>query len=443
MCLARVDSMPNSRLCPLWLCLMLTAGVLPWAVERARAADPEATKLPSAVPEASGLDGAALEPIDSLVQQGIEEGEMPGAVVMIGHRGSVVFHRAYGHRQLAPSAVPMTEDTLFDMASITKPVVTATCVMLLVEWGRIGLEDPVADHLPEFASQGKNAVTIKQLLLHTGGLIPDNPLSDYDGGAGPATEKLLGIDLNYPPGSKFRYSDVGFMVLGELVERVTGKDIHAFSREAIFAPLGMSDSGFLPASTLCARAAATEQRDGRWMTGEVHDPRAHALGGVAGHAGLFSTASDLAVYAQMMINGGQYGGARVLAPETVATMTAAYTVTGGERGLGWDKRSAFSSNRGATMTASAFGHGGFTGTVLWIDPQLELFVIFLSSRLHPDGSGSVNRLAGQIATIAADAAISTVGSGSPTHDPNVSVRRCDDGSRDRPNPSAPGPSGHP
>lgn len=397
--------MLNYRLRSTWLCLMLAAGAMLGSAAPARAADPEPAKLPAVTPEASGVDGAAFEQIDSLVERAIDEGEMPGAVVLVGHRGSVVFHRAYGHRQLAPNPLPMAEDTVFDMASITKPVATATCIMLLVEQGRIGIDDPIADHLPEFASQEKGAVTIKQLLLHTGGLIPDNPLSDYQGGAGPATERLLGIGLDYPPGSKFRYSDVGFMVLAELVKRVTGDDVHAFSRKTIFEPLGMTDSGFLPDDTLRARAAATEQRDGRWMTGEVHDPRANALGGVAGHAGLFSTASDLAVYAQMMINGGQYGGVRVLAPETVETMTAAYSVPGGERGLGWDKRSAYSSNRGATMTDSAFGHGGFTGTVLWIDPQLELFVIFLSNRLHPDGRGSVNRLAGQIATLAADAAL--------------------------------------
>ena len=183
----------------------------------------------------------------------------------------------------------------------------------------------------------------------------------------------MGEDLALPvksePGTRFVYTDVGFLVLGELVRRVSGQDVQAFSQANIFGPLGMRETGYLPAEALRQRAAPTEQREGQWMRGEVHDPRAYLLGGIAGHAGLFSTAEDLAVYAQMMLDHGAYGGVRVLHPQTVATMTAGYRVSSGLRGLGWDKRTGYSSNRGELFTDQAFGHGGFTGTVLWIDPR--------------------------------------------------------------------------
>ncbi|HVX60987.1 MAG TPA: serine hydrolase, partial [Pirellulales bacterium] len=247
-------------------------------------------------------------------------------------------------------------------------------------------------------------ITVRQLLTHQGGLIADNSIKDFADGHDRAIQRLLNLSLSAEPGSRFIYSDVGFMVLGELVRRVSGQDVHAFSHANIFQPLGLKETGYLPAASLRERAAPTEQRDGRWMQGEVHDPRAYALGGVAGHAGLFSTAEDLAVYAQMLLNGGEYEGVRILAPETVATMISPQRVPGEAlRGLGWDMKSGYSSNRGETFSPRAVGHGGFTGTALWIDPELELTVIFLSNRLHPDGKGKVNPLAGRIGTIVADA----------------------------------------
>ena len=360
-----------------------------------------AAHLPKAAPESVGMSGQRLAVIDSIVEDGLRRGQMPGAVVMVGCRSRVVFLKAYGHRQLKPQAVPMTVDTVFDMASITKPVATATSVMQLVEQGRVDLTKPVAEYLPEFAANGKDQVTVYQLLTHQGGLIPDNALRDYQSGPQEAWRRIHALGLRAAPGERFMYTDVGFLVLAELVRRVTGQDIHQYTRAHIFGPLGMTDTGYLPSAALKQRAAATEQRDGHWLVGDVHDPRAHLLGGIAGHAGLFSTAQDLAVYAQMMLNNGAYGGRRVLQPETVARMTRRYQVPGGWRGLGWDVRTGYSSNRGDLLSERAFGHGGFTGTVLWIDPGQELFVVFLSTRLHPDGNGSVNRLAGRIATIAA------------------------------------------
>ncbi|HUT88496.1 MAG TPA: exo-beta-N-acetylmuramidase NamZ domain-containing protein [Thermoguttaceae bacterium] len=360
-------------------------------------------KLPAAAPEDVGMDSARLVEIDQVAAEGIAAGEMPGCVVMIGRRGKVVFFKAYGDRQVEPEPIAMTTDTVFDMASLTKPVATATSIMILIQEGKLRLEDRVAEHVPEFAAAGKDRITVLELLTHQGGLIPDNALADYEDGPEKAWERIFALKPRTAPGVKFIYTDVGYLVLGKLVERITGKSVHEFARKHIYQPLSMTETGYLPPEPLRRRAAPTEKRDDQWMQGEVHDPRAYLLGGVAGHAGLFSTAEDLAKYAQMMLGRGEYGGARVLSPATVAMMTTPYPVSSGRRGLGWDMRTGYSSNRGRSFSDRAFGHGGFTGTAMWIDPELELFVIFLSNRLHPDGKGSVNPLAGRIGTIAADA----------------------------------------
>jgi len=360
-------------------------------------------RLPAALPAEVGMTAERLARIDNVVQQAIEQHKMPGCVVAIGHRGKLVYLKAYGNRQLEPRKVPMTTDTVFDMASLTKPLATATSVMQLVEAGAVRLADRVAEYLPEFGQQGKDRITIYHLLTHQSGLLPDNALSDYEDGPERAWERICSLELRAEPGEKFIYSDVGYIVLGELVRRVSGETLDEYTQERIYRPLGMLETGYLPSPALCERAAVTEQRDGHWMQGEVHDPRAYLLGKVAGHAGLFSTAEDLALYAQMMLQHGQGNGRQILAWRTVDVMTADYPVNSGIRGLGWDKRSGYSSNRGELFTDQAFGHGGFTGTALWIDPGLDLFVIFLSNRVHPDGRGSVNPLAGAIGTIAASA----------------------------------------
>ena len=360
-------------------------------------------KLPAAAPEQVAMDPQRLAEIDQVVAEGIAAGEMPGCVVMIGRRGKVVYFQAYGHRQVEPEPVAMTTDTVFDMASLTKSVATATSIMILLQQGMLRLEDRACEHVPEFAAEGKDRITVLDLLTHQGGLIPDNALADYQDGPEKSWERIFALKPRTAPGMKFIYTDVGYLMLGKLVERITGKKVDEFARDHIFQPLGMTETGFLPSEPLRRRAAPTEKRDGQWMRGEVHDPRAYLLGGVAGHAGLFSTAEDLARYAQMMLGRGEYEGVRVLSPATVAIMTTPYPVSRGRRGLGWDMRTGYSSNRGRSFSDRAFGHGGFTGTAMWIDPELELFVIFLSNRLHPDGKGSVNPLAGRIGTIAADA----------------------------------------
>ena len=362
-----------------------------------------AENLPTAEPDAVGMDAAQLKRIDEVVAEGLEQNKMPGCVVCVGRHGKIVFLKTYGKKQLQPEALPMTADTVFDMASITKPVATATSVMQLIERGKLSLRDKVSTLIPEFAVNNKDTITIRDLLIHQSGLIADNPLADYKDGPEEAFKRINQLELVAPTGTKFIYSDVNYILLGEIVRRVTGKSVHEFSQENLFRPLGMTETGYLPPQKLRDRAAPTEERDGHWMQGEVHDPRAFQLGGVAGHAGLFSTVHDIALYAQMMLNGGELRGVRVLQPLTIATMTQGERVSSGIRGLGWDKRSGYSINRGDLLTERAFGHGGFTGTVLWIDPGLDMFYIFLSNRVHPNGKGLVNPLAGRIGSIAAAA----------------------------------------
>jgi uncharacterized protein YbbC (DUF1343 family)/CubicO group peptidase (beta-lactamase class C family) len=360
----------------------------------------QSAEIPRLSFELAGIDSALESRIEHVVARSIERGDTPGCVVLIGRRAGIVFERAYGHRSIEPEKVAMTTDTVFDMASLTKPVATATSVMILVERGQLRLQDKVARFFPEFAAHGKENVTIEQLLVHSAGLIPDNALDDYADGWTSAKPKICELKPLAEPGTQFKYSDVGFILLGKIIESASGKSVNEFAAEEIFQKLGMHDTGYLPADELRSRAATTEKRDGEWLRGRVHDPRAAKMGGVAGHAGLFSTAEDMARYAQMMLQRGRSGDAQILSAATVAEMIRPRSVNGQRRALGWDCQSAYSRNRGEFMSKHAFGHGGFTGTAMWIDPGLDLFVIFLSTRLHPDGVGEVNDLAGRIGTIA-------------------------------------------
>ena len=338
------------------------------------------------------------ESIDQLVQDGIEAGQMSGAVVLIANHKETVFQQSYGNRLVSEHSEKMSLDTVFDLASITKPVATATAVMHLVQKGKIDVNEKVSTYLPEFTGNGKESILVSELLLHTGGLIPDNSLKDYEDGPEIAWQKICNLDMTAARGERFMYTDVGFIVLAKVVERLSGKDLNQFTRENIFKPLGMRDTGFLPSKELRERAAATEKRGGQWMRGEVHDPRAFRLGGIAGHAGLFSTAADLANFGQVMLHRGAKF-SHVINQETFALMTTPRMTPRGTRTYGWDHQSPYSRNRGSNLSDEAFGHGGFTGTVLWIDPTKDLVFIFLSSRLHPDGEGSINSIAGEIATL--------------------------------------------
>ena len=339
-----------------------------------------------------------------IVDPAIDEGKMPGCVIGVGNRKGLFYQEVFGNRSIDPIQ-PMTLDTIFDLASITKPVATATSIMQLIEQGQLRLNDKVAAHFPEFAVNGKEPITIEHLLLHTSGLIPDNPLADYLEGPEVAWQKILGLSLSSPIGTAFKYSDVNFIILGKIVEKISGKTLDIYTRDHIFHPLAMAETLYNPPEFLINRCAPTEKRDDRWIQGVVHDPRAYHLGGVAGHAGLFSTLRDLSIYARSMLEGlnGQSNIVflekiqPILAPMTLQKMTRGYEVPSGVRGLGWDKRSGYSINRGDLFSDKAFGHGGFTGTVLWIDPGTDLFYIFLSNRVHPDGKGLVNPIAGRIA----------------------------------------------
>lgn len=361
--------------------------------------------LPRCSPDKAGLRTNHLQNIPREVAKAYEAGNFAGCVVAIGYRGNLVYLEAFGDRQVEPTRLPMQVDTLFDMASLTKPIATATSVMVLIERGQIRLRDRLVNHLPDLVGEGTEKITVEQLLTHQAGYVPDNSIKDYQFGVEESWKRLLALKPRTVPGTEFKYSDVGFELLGLLVERVSGQPLDEFSKSEIFTPLGMQQTGYKPSAELKQNVAATEQRDDHWMVGDVHDPRAWLLGGVAGHAGLFSTAEELAIYAQALLNGGEFDGKRILSPAGVTEMTRARDASGVRRTAGWDARSGYSSNRGELLSDRAFGHGGFTGTSMWIDPEQELFVIFLSNRLHPDGKGSVNDLAGRIGAIAASAII--------------------------------------
>ena len=390
-------SLLPSMLLPFTLVLVALAGAHPQALAQSEASE-NGSKTDLAEGEITFADR-----VREIIDGAIAERKMPGCVLAVGNSQGDLFVQSYGHKRVEPTTEPMAIDTVFDMASITKPVATATAIMKLIEEGRLRRNDTVASFFPSFASNEKKKITVEDLLLHTSGLIPDNAMSDYADGPEIAWQKICELKLSAPIGSAFKYSDVNFIVLGKIVEHLSGQTLDAYTRDAIFNPLGMNETGFNPSPELRARAAPTEKREGEWIQGTVHDPRAYALGGIAGHAGLFSTARDMAIYARMMLHRGHLptAQARTLASPTVKTMTAAYRVPSGFRGLGWDKQTGFSTNRGDLLSHSAFGHGGFTGTVLWIDPELDLYFIFLSNRVHPTGDGSVNGLAGRIANLAA------------------------------------------
>lgn len=351
-------------------------------------------------PAELGFNAEHLENIQREVLAAHADGQFAGCVVAVGRRDGIAWLRAYGDRQTEPQRHAMTEDTVFDLASLTKPIATASSVFHLLERGRLRLGDRLSEHLPIDSESEAGQLRIEDLLTHHSGYVPDNPIDDYRHGVDEAWRRLFALQPETPPGTKFIYSDVNFELLGRIVQEVGGHPLDEYAKQNLYEPLGMSETTYTPGDTLRQRCAATEPRDGRMLVGEVHDPRAALLGGVAGHAGLFSTAGDLARFARMLLGEGQLEGVRVLSPPAVREMTRPREVSGAKRAAGWDSLSGYSSNRGELMTDRAFGHGGFTGTAFWVDPGHDLFVIFLSNRLHPDGEGTVNPLAGRIGSIA-------------------------------------------
>ncbi|HEX7708643.1 MAG TPA: exo-beta-N-acetylmuramidase NamZ domain-containing protein [Thermoanaerobaculia bacterium] len=352
----------------------------------------------------SPFSAEGLANVDRVIESAIEAGRTPGGVVHVERRGGI-YARAYGQRSIVPVEAPASVDTIYDVASITKVIATAPSIYLLQERGALSIDDPVSRHLPAFIGDGREAITIRHLLTHTSGLRPGLPLSPawsgYAHGIGLALAEIPVTKAGYV----FRYSDINYILLGEVVRQVSGESLDQFATRVIFQPLRMRDTRFLPDPSWRGRIAPTQQAEERMLHGEVHDPTARRMGGVAGHAGLFSTAADLARFARMLLAGGTLDGVRVFAPDTVRLMTSVQTPEGVavRRAGGFDLDSNYSRPRGAYFPLGSFGHTGWTGGFFWVDPVSETFYVFLSNRVHPDGTGGVVSLQQELGTAVAEA----------------------------------------
>ncbi len=356
--------------------------------------------LASAAPTKSS-NAPNLAVLDSIVLDAIHDHQIPGAVLLVGHNGQVVYRKAFGNRALEPRREPMTADTIFDIASLTKVVATTTAVMQLVQKGEVRVNDPVVKYIPEFAGNGKDEITVRNLLTHFSGLREDFDLDPPWQGRDAGLRLAFAEKPVSPPGSRFLYSDTNFIALGALVERVTGSTLDQYCARRIFGPLQMSHTRFLPPAAWRPKIAPTEyDEQGKMLRGTVHDPRARRMGGVAGHAGVFSTADDLSKFAMALLKGSP-----ILAGEMVEKMTTPQQPPTAQvlRGFGWDIDSPFSSNRGDLLPVGSFGHTGFTGTSLWIDPTTQTYIILLTNAVHPRGKGSAIALRSKVATAVAAA----------------------------------------
>lgn len=361
----------------------------------------QAQFLSLTTPEDVGMSSKQIALLDGVIQSDIEQKKLPGAVVLVARKGRVVYLKAFGYKNLIPQKEPVTIDTIFDVASLTKVLATATSVMLLVEEGKLSLTDSVSAYLPDFAQNGKGSITIVQLLTHYSGLRPDLDLDELWEGYETGIKRALGEQLVSSPGEKFIYSDINYIVLAEIIRQVSSKPLHKFAAERIFRPLGMEHTDFYPSMAFRSRIAPTEYRGGEMLQGTVHDPTTFRMGGHAGHAGLFSTVQDTAIYAQMILNLGEFEGVRILSPLSVLKMTTPQSPEGANhwRGLGFDIHSPFSGPRGDLFPIGSFGHTGFTGTSLWIDPYSSSFVVLFTNRVHPSGGGSVTSLRKKVASV--------------------------------------------
>ena len=340
------------------------------------------------------IDATALDPIGALTQREIQLGRIPGAVVLVGNPEEILYRKAFGLSALKPEPRPMTVDTRFDLASLTKVVATTTAILQLMDQQKLRLDDPVAKYWPEFGENHKESITIRQLLTHYSGLRADLDLTRAWWGYPAALSLIAAEKPLVPPGSQYLYSDINFEILGELVRRISGMPLDVYCARYIFQPLGMKNTGFTPPLTSRPNIAPTEYLNGRLHWGEVHDPTAYRMGGVSGHAGLFSTADDLAIFARMLLDGGSAKGVRILNRRTVTQMTTPQSPPGMTelRGLGWALAAPFATNREQLLPLGAYGHLGYTGTLLRIDPVTRTFLIVLSNRVHPHGKGNANPL---------------------------------------------------
>lgn len=350
------------------------------------------------------FDQRKLNAIGVAIHQARVEKRLPGGVLWLERQG-VAFHRAYGMASTQPVSAVAQGDTIYDAASLTKVVATTPAVLLLHEREKLNIEDPVCKHLPEFTGQGREAITIRQLLTHTSGLRPDISVNGWTGHQECIAKCVVEIP-RAAPDERFIYSDINFQLLDEIVRRVSGKRLDVFCTEELFGPLKMHDTGYNPPVTKHARIAPTTVTDGKALRGVVHDPRARKTSGIAGHAGLFTTAPDLARYARMLLQAGELDGIQLFKAESVQLMTSVQTLPTlpARRGLGWDIDTGYSSPRGHKFPLGSFGHTGFTGPSLWIDPYSETFVVFLCNRVHPTERGpSVVPLRRTLGTLAAEA----------------------------------------
>ena len=366
---------------------------------------PPTTGLPVKSPAAVGMSAKRLETIDHIVARGVRAGGYPGAAVVVGRKGAEVWVKGFGriaYGKSAPVVNPL--ETIYDLASLTKVVGTTTAVMLLFDEGRIDLDSPVHEYLPEFTGGEKDLVTVRELLEHRSGLPADRDIWRMARTPAAARAAVLEVPIICHPGDCYVYSDLGAIVLGMIVERVTGLGLDVYLHERVFAPLGMTHTFFRPPDSLRKRIAPTSlsAEGGQMVRGVVHDENAWALGGVAGHSGLFSTATDLAVFSQMLLNGGVYEGVRIVSDSTVRLFT---TRAAGSRALGWAMADG-QWGSGRYLSDGSFGHVGFTGTSIWIDPTRELFVILLTNRVYtPKVRGSSKAIADIRADLADAAAV--------------------------------------
>lgn len=385
-------------------CLLLGLAAFAFTVALA---NPISSSRVAASPSSPG-SSSKLAAIAPLVEEAIQKGECPGAVVVVGHNGRVVYRHAFGYRTRIPHDSPMRLSTMFDLASLTKVVATTPAIMQLFEEGKIRLDDPVANYWPEFGQNGKQAITVRELLTHYSGLPPDLPLDQPWSGYQTAMNLIVAAHLFNPPGTRFVYSDVNFETLGELVRRISGEPLNVYCARHIYRRLGMTHTMFRPPARLRSQIAPTQPPDQKnemipWY--EVNDPTSYRMGGVAGHAGLYSTGDDLAIYAQTLLNGGVYHGVRILSPMTVMKMTTPASPPDAiaVHALGWDMDTAYSSNRGELFPVGSYGHSGWTGTSIWIDPFSKTYVIILTNAVHAGAHGNVIPLRAKIATLVAAA----------------------------------------
>lgn len=375
---------------------------------------PAQVRLPLARPEEAGLDSRRLSLLDEIIAGALERKDFPGGVLLVTRQGKVVWRKAYGHSQLVPEPAPMKLDMIFDLASLTKPIATATSIMILVERGELRLWERVKTYIPEFVPYIEEKgipgeeVRLFHLLTHTSGLPPYTDPKEVAARYGDPcptevlVKQIAAIRKEYRPGEKFVYSCLNYIILAHIIKLVSGQDLAEFSRKNIFQPLGMSSTFFNPPPEVRSRCVPTEVIEGQPLRGVVHDPLARLQGGISGNAGLFSTADDLAIFAQMMLNHGVYRGVRILSPLAVDRMTEIFPhLKFAGRGFGWDLDSDYATVRGDLFGWTSYGHSGYTGTSIWIDPETATAVIFLTNRVHPDDKGEIISLRSKVANVVA------------------------------------------